>query len=210
MCNSQSPDALCGINDLLENSLDVEWSAAIAKNAQIVLVASYPASATDDNLYDSESYIVDHLTARIMNVSYGECELGNGTAGNVEYYDLWQTASSEGIAVFVAAGDSGAASCDDGSDSFYGVPWSAQLGTNVSGLASTPYNTAVGGTDFNWCSLTSTSECTRGSLLEFQQLHAQPIKRTRLRSRGSVERHMYQSAGSRIFGELLSGQRLHC
>jgi hypothetical protein len=160
VCNSQSPDALCGINDLLENSLDVEWSAAVAKNAQIVLVASYPASATDDNLYDSESYIVNNATARIMNVSYGECELGNGTAGNVEYYNLWQTASSEGIAVFVAAGDSGAASCDDGSDSFYGVPWSAQLGTNVSGLASTPYNTAVGGTDFNWCSLTSTSECT--------------------------------------------------
>jgi hypothetical protein len=30
----------------------------------------------------------------------------------------------------------------------------------VNGLASTPYNTAVGGTDLNWCSLTSTSECT--------------------------------------------------
>ena len=160
VCTSELSTALCGINDLLENSLDVEWSGSVAKNAQIVLVASYPASATDDNLYDSESYIVDHATARIMNVSYGECELGQGTAGNVEYYDLWETAASEGIAVFVAAGDSGAASCDDGSDGEFGVPWTAQLGTNVSGLASTPYNTAVGGTDFNWCSLTSTAECT--------------------------------------------------
>ena len=87
-----------------------------AKNAQIVLVASYPTSASDDNLYDSESYIVNNLTARIMNVSYGECELGNGTAGNVEYYNLWQTAAAEGIAVFVAAGDSGSASCDQGGD----------------------------------------------------------------------------------------------
>jgi subtilase family serine protease len=51
----------CGIDDLLENSLDVEWSASVAKNAQIVLVASYPASSTDDNLYDSESYIVDNI-----------------------------------------------------------------------------------------------------------------------------------------------------
>jgi subtilase family serine protease len=147
------PSNPCTTDDLIENSLDVEWSGSIAKNAQIVLVASYPASASDDNLYDSESYIVNNIDtasspvfgARIMNVSYGECELGNGTAGNVEYYDLWQTAASEGISVFVAAGDSGSASCDDG------YSWAAS-GLTVSGLASTPWNTAVGGTDFNWCS----------------------------------------------------------
>jgi subtilase family serine protease len=142
----------CEADDLIENSLDVEWSASIAKNAQIVLVSTYPASVTDDNLYDSESYIVENINnpsspvygARIMNVSYGECELGNGTAGNVEYYDLWQSAAAEGISVFVAAGDSGSASCDDG------FAWAAS-GLTVSGLASTPYNTAVGGTDLNWC-----------------------------------------------------------
>jgi subtilase family serine protease len=151
----------CGLGDLEENSLDVEWSGAVAKNAQIVLVASYPASATDDGLYDSESYIVDNLTARIMNVSYGECELGLGTGGNVQYYNLWQTAAAEGIAVFVASGDSGSASCDDGGDAG-GLPYAAQYGLSVSGLASTPWNTAVGGTDFNWCPLETavTSECT--------------------------------------------------
>ncbi len=37
---------------------------------------------------------------------------------------------------------------------------SAQYGLSVNGIASTPYNTAVGGTDFNWCSLASTTECT--------------------------------------------------
>ena len=51
-----------------------------------------------------------------MNVSYGECELGNGTAGNVEYYDLWQQAAAEGISVFVAAGDSGSQTRDDCGD----------------------------------------------------------------------------------------------
>ena len=30
----------------------------------------------------------------------------------------------------------------------------------MSGLASTPYSTTVGGTDFNWCSLTTSTECT--------------------------------------------------
>ncbi|HEY1253769.1 MAG TPA: protease pro-enzyme activation domain-containing protein, partial [Terracidiphilus sp.] len=154
----------CTIDDLVENSLDVEWSGSIAKNAQIVLVSSYVPStdSTDDGLFDSESYIVDNIDnpsspvngARIMNVSYGECELGNGTAGNVEYYNLWQRAAAEGIAVFVAAGDSGSASCDDGN-------YVAESGLSVNGLASTPYNTAVGGTDFNWCNpdTAATSEC---------------------------------------------------
>jgi hypothetical protein len=164
VCTSTSSSASCGINDLVENSLDVEWSGSVAKNAQIILVASYPASASDDNLYDSESYIVNHKIANnnttvapIMNVSYGECELGMGTAGNVQYYNLWQTAASEGIAVFVASGDSDAASCDDGMDSV--TPYAAQYGLSVSGLASTPFNTAVGGTDLYWCPVTSSS-CT--------------------------------------------------
>jgi hypothetical protein len=149
---------LCTINDLIENTLDVEWSGAVAKGANIVLVSSYPSSSSDDNLYDSESYIVNNQIASIMNVSYGLCELGNGTAGNVQYYNLWQTAATEGIAVFVAAGDGGAAECDDGGDSA-GNPYSAQYGLSVNGLASTPYNTAVGGTDFNWCSPSSTTAC---------------------------------------------------
>jgi subtilase family serine protease len=154
------PNNYCTIDDLIENSLDVEWAGSIAKGADITLVSSYPASQSDDGLYDSESYIVgtSPLIAHIMNVSYGLCELGNGTSGNVEYYNLWEAAASEGIAVFVAAGDAGSASCDDGGDEG-GNPYSAQYGVSVNGLASTVYDTAVGGTDFNWCPLTSTA-CT--------------------------------------------------
>jgi subtilase family serine protease len=83
------------INDLIENSLDVEWSGAIAKNASIILVASSPGTGTtytSDPVYVSSSYIVDHDIAPIMNVSYGECELGLGTAGNAGWNTLWQTA----------------------------------------------------------------------------------------------------------------------
>ncbi|MGA2351829.1 MAG: protease pro-enzyme activation domain-containing protein [Terracidiphilus sp.] len=149
----------CTVDDLTENTLDVEWAGSIAKGANIVLVASYPASTSDDNLYDSESYIVNNKTASIMNVSYGQCELDNGTAGNVEYYNLWQTAATEGIAVFVATGDGGSAECDDGGDAI-GNPYSAQYGLAVSGLASTPFNTAVGGTDFSWCTPGSSAACT--------------------------------------------------
>jgi hypothetical protein len=161
VCTSTSSTALCGIGDLTENSLDVEWSGAVAPGASIVLVASgynSQTNPTNDPVYDSANYIVSNKTGNILNVSYGQCELFEGTAGNVSYYNLWQSAATEGISVFVSSGDSGSASCDQGGDS-NGTPYAAEYGLTVSGLASTPYNTAVGGTDFNWCPASSTS-CT--------------------------------------------------
>jgi subtilase family serine protease len=153
-CTSTSSSAPCGIGDLIENSLDVEWSGAVATSAQIKLVVTgQNAAGTIDTVYDSAQYIVANkttLNASILSVSYGFCELGNGTAGNVAYNQLWQSAAAEGISVFVATGDSGSPSCDQGGDAI-GNPYSAQYGLSVSGIASTPYNTAVGGTDFSWC-----------------------------------------------------------
>ncbi|MGA2537988.1 MAG: S53 family peptidase, partial [Terracidiphilus sp.] len=155
VCSSTASNAICGIEDLTENTLDVEWSGSVAKNAQIVLVASYPASASDDGLYDSASYAIQNKTAPILSVSYGQCELFEGTSGNAAYNALWQTAASEGIAVFVASGDAGSALCDDGASDQYGQPWAAEYGLAVNGLASSQYDTAVGGTDFNWGSTSS-------------------------------------------------------
>lgn len=148
--NCPNADNSC-INDLIENSLDVEWSGAVAKSASIILVASSSGSGSDytsDPVYISSKYIIDNQIAPVMNVSYGECELGLGQAGNSAYNALWQSASMAGISVFVASGDEGSASCDAGYDT--SVPYGAQFGLSVSGVASTPYNTAVGGTDFNW------------------------------------------------------------
>jgi hypothetical protein len=147
---------------LIENSLDVEWSGSTAPEAQIFLAVSGAISATDDTVWDSSSYVINNkatVNASILNVSYGECELGEGVAGNLSYYNLWQTAYASGIAVFVASGDSGSASCDQGGDQQYGTPYAAEYGLSVSGLASTPYNTAVGGTDLMWCPVTATT-CT--------------------------------------------------
>jgi subtilase family serine protease len=48
---------------------------------------------------------------------------------------------TEGISIFVASGDAGAAACDQNTGS-------ATHGIGVSAYASTPYNVAVGGTDF--------------------------------------------------------------
>jgi len=137
-------------DDLIENTLEVEWAGAEAKGATITLVTSSAPTATSDPLYLSEDYVVEHKTAAILNVSYGSCELALGTAGNTEYNNLWETAAAEGMAVFVASGDAGSPGCDQGFDAIDGVPYAAQFGLGVNGLASTAYDTAVGGTDLNW------------------------------------------------------------
>jgi subtilase family serine protease len=54
---------------------------------------------------------------------------------------LWQQAAAQGMSVFISSGDSGSAGCDRDDP--------AQFGLQVSGFASTPYTTTVGGTDFN-------------------------------------------------------------
>jgi hypothetical protein len=156
ICTEPTTDATsCTIDDLVENTLDVEWSGAVAKGAQIILVTSGKNSPTDDWLYDSSNYVVQNkltLNASILNVSYGECELYNGSTSNAAYNNLWQTAAATGISVFVASGDAGSALCDLGNSTDAPLTIApADHGLAVSGLASSPYDTAVGGTDFNWC-----------------------------------------------------------
>ena len=77
----------------------------------------------------------------IVSISYGECEAENGASANAAYNAAYQQAVTEGVSVFVSSGDEGAASCDaDEANATHGI--------GVSGFASTPYNVAVGGTDY--------------------------------------------------------------
>lgn len=130
------------VGDEPEAVLDVSWSGAVARNATIDLVVS---ATTEVSLGVDLSalYIVDNDVAPVMSESYGECEATLGT-GNDFYSTLWQQAAAEGITVVIAAGDSGSAGCDD-----FDTEAVASDGLAVSGFASTPYNVAVGGTDFD-------------------------------------------------------------
>ena len=91
-------------------------SAAVATGASINLVVTGQNPKAPSTRSMIPEYIVQNETAKILNLSYGVCELFQGTAENVAYYDLWQSAAAEGISVFVAAGDSGSPSCDQGGD----------------------------------------------------------------------------------------------
>jgi len=79
-----------------------------------------------------------------MSESFGACELGQGTAGNQFESNLWEQAAAQGITVSVSAGDNGAAGCDGATGQT-----AAAGGIAVNGTASTPFNVAVGGTDFD-------------------------------------------------------------
>jgi len=138
--NGSPPNKLPTSDDELESDLDVQWSGAVAKGATIDLVESIWTNTTA-GVDLSALYIVDNNLAPILSESYGDCELDMGTAGNQFYNQIWQQAAAQGISVFVSTGDSGAAVCDRDSSI-------ATQGLSVNGIASTPYNVAVGGTDF--------------------------------------------------------------
>jgi len=125
-----------------ESYLDLEISGGLAPGATIHF---YTASATTDNgvITSAEAALEDN-TIDILSMSYGGCELFNTTSGNAQINGLWQQAAAQGITVAVSTGDSGSAGCDDAD-----TENDATGPLAVNGLASTPYNIAVGGTDYD-------------------------------------------------------------
>jgi hypothetical protein len=127
-----------------EADLDVQWAGAVAKGATIDLVVS-GGTATTAGVDLSSLYIIDNNLAPVMSESYGTgCESALGTSGNAFYNTLWEQGAAQGITVVIAAGDSGSAGCDGSA-----YEPAAHNGLAVTGNASTPFNIAVGGTDFN-------------------------------------------------------------
>ena len=137
--NGPDPGDVGGAEET-EADLDVEWSGAVAKNATIKFVISQ--SGATDGVDLSAQFIVNNNVANVMSTSFGLCESKLLVSGNAFWNNLWAQAAAQGITSFVSAGDSGAAACD-----LSGAATGTQV--NVSGLASTPNNIAVGGTEFN-------------------------------------------------------------
>jgi subtilase family serine protease len=125
-----------------EAILDAEYASAAAPSAAIEVASCEDTRTTFGGLIAVQNLINESTTPpAIMSISYGECEALNGATANAAYNSAYQQAVTEGVSVFVAAGDEGAASCDaDESKATHGI--------GVSGFASTQYNVAVGGTDF--------------------------------------------------------------
>ncbi len=134
-----------GVNpgDLSESDLDIEVSGSVARNAKIIFVTS---DYNSGGVFNSISWAIDNNLAPVVSVSYGLCE-AYATPPSLTIQDMeFQKGVSEGISIFAASGDSGAATCDA---SVFGGDSVATLGLSVSYPASSPEVTAVGGTEFN-------------------------------------------------------------
>jgi uncharacterized protein (TIGR03437 family) len=132
---SNNPGIVPG--DVDEASLDVEWSSAVAPGATIVFVYS-------DDVWTSAEYAVDEKLGSVLSMSFGDCEMFDLT-DLPTYRQYAQLANLEGITWLAAAGDSGAAGCDN--------PFTPQTlaegGLAVEAPSSIPEVTSMGGSMFN-------------------------------------------------------------
>jgi len=136
--NCANPGVVAGAE--AEAAIDAEWASAAAPAAAIV-IASCRDTTTFGGLIALENLVNGANPPAIVSISYGECEAENGATANAAYNTVYQQAVAEGTSIFVAAGDDGAASCDRSAAA-------STHGIGVSGFASSPYDVAVGGTDF--------------------------------------------------------------
>jgi trimeric autotransporter adhesin len=129
-------DGVTAVGDQDEAYLDLEIAGGLAPGADLVF---YTASGVDVAI----DQMLNDNAVDIFNLSFGACELDLTTGDNQLINSWWQQAASFGIAVTVSTGDDGSAACDNNN-----TQMTASSGLLVSGFASTPYNIAVGGTDF--------------------------------------------------------------
>ncbi|HEY8681540.1 MAG TPA: S53 family peptidase, partial [Rhodanobacter sp.] len=129
-----------------EAALDAEWIGAAAPDANVVFASCDDSQSATFGAFTAAQNLLSGYVApmpTVFSLSYGECEAAGFVDGMVQQAgDLWSQAAAEGVTVFVSTGDAGSADCDQNESAAY-------QGITVNGLASTPYNVAVGGTDFN-------------------------------------------------------------
>ena len=124
-----------------EAALDAEWSSAVAPSATIVEAACAGTETTFGVETTLQNLVELGTPAVTISISYGGSEQSNGLAFAQGFANLIEEGASEGISIFVSAGDSASDSGDDGAAI-------ATSGLSVNGLAASPYDTAIGGTDF--------------------------------------------------------------
>jgi hypothetical protein len=130
--------------DLLETDTDLEWSGGVAPAASVVLV-------TSDNVFSSLQYAIQSpingITIPIISQSYGACESSLSTSDLMTIEGFLAQSNAQGQTIFLAAGDTGAADCDNSSNPNAPIT-SATQGLAVDYPGSSVYVTDVGGTEF--------------------------------------------------------------
>lgn len=144
-----------------EAESDLELAGGVAQGATINFI--YTGNGNNDGVFTSLQYAITNNIGSILTLSYGGCEVAQGTSLTTMEPFLRQ-ASAQGQTIVNSSGDSSAAGCDD--------PTLAKSydGLAVSYPASSPNVTGVGGTMFvegtgTYWSATNNSQ--RGSALSY-------------------------------------------
>jgi subtilase family serine protease len=148
-CSDPGVQGPNGTGEESEADIDVQWTSTTAPGATVDYIAC-ASTMTSGGVDLAAMYAVNHLASKVssFSVSYGVCEAQLPVndfpfifGSNAFYNELWKEAAAQGQTVNISAGDSGDDTCDRGEQA-------ATSGVNVNGLASTPWNVALGGTDF--------------------------------------------------------------
>ena len=129
----------------------IELVGAVAPNATIY----YYTSATTDYDTGLDFALIRAVTdnhVQVLVLGFQSCETALGATGMFLVNQVTEEAAAQGMTVVAASGDSGAAGCE-----VPGTVGKATTGYAVNGYASSPFVTAVGGTDFFYSTLNPAS-----------------------------------------------------
>jgi trimeric autotransporter adhesin len=158
----------------VEAHLDVEIAGSVAPGATINLYAA-ASTTVQDGVVLAAQRAVDDDQATVLSTSYGICEQHLGSTGNQFWAGLWEQAAAQGQTSLVSSGDGGPAGCDD-----FNRQQAAQYGLAVSGYSSTPWNVAVGGTDFFYTSYNGSAASQNSELATYWNLTPAKLPSTSL------------------------------
>jgi subtilase family serine protease len=130
--------------DETEADLDLEYSSALAPGATVNFY--YTGNNQNFGALDALQYVVDNDLAPIISNSFGDCEFDTG-ASNINEFDslVLEQAAAQGETVLSSAGDDGSTDCAEDTN----LPtFAQQTALAVDYPASSPFVTAMGGTEF--------------------------------------------------------------
>ncbi len=142
----------------IEVELDIEVVAAMAPKANQIV---YEGPNTTQGVNDTYNKIVTDNKAQVTTISWGECETASGSAELQTLDTIFKQGAAQGIAMFAAAGDSGAYDCNDTNlavDSPDGDP-------NITGVGGTnlQLNGNAYGSESVWSNPSDTQRSPQGS-----------------------------------------------
>lgn len=127
-----------------EAALDIEQAVGLAPKARF-LVYEGPNGSQDSpgsGPYDTFSTIINQDRARVVSVSWGECEQMQGSSNVAAENTLFEEAAAQGQSIVSATGDNGSEDCNGNN----GLPDPQQA---VDDPGSQPFVTGVGGTSLH-------------------------------------------------------------